>query len=133
MFTVVKLLFCNPFRHFQQVSRYVSYRDPSIAIRIVSWGYRIVTPLIINDLTLPGFELKHLNRLGKRGGVLCVLHRNSLKFVRTAAVTPTHFELLQLSCSKPCYHFALIYKPPASSVPGFLDEFEDLVSSLVTA
>ena len=87
---------------------------------------------IVNDLTLPGFELKHLNRLGKRGGGLCVLHRNSLKFVRTAAVTPTHFELLQLSCSKPCYHFALIYKPPASSVPGFLDEFEDLVSSLVT-
>ena len=87
---------------------------------------------IVNDITLPRFELKHLNRLGKRGGGLCVLHRNSLKFVRTAAVTPTHFELLQLSCSKPCYHFALIYKPPASSVPGFLDEFEDLVSSLVT-
>ena len=26
------------FCHFQQVSRYVSYREPSIAIRIVSWG-----------------------------------------------------------------------------------------------
>ena len=63
---------------------------------------------IVNVITLPGFELKHLNRLGKRCGGLCVLHRNSLKFVRTAAVTPTHFELLQLSCSKPCYHFALI-------------------------
>ena len=63
---------------------------------------------------------------------MCVLHRNSLKVVHTAAVTPTHFELLQLSCSKPCYHCALIYKPPAYSVPGFLDEFEDLVSSLVT-
>ena len=34
--------FCD----FHQVSRYVSYRDSSIAIRIVSWGYRIVTPLI---------------------------------------------------------------------------------------
>ena len=33
--------FCD----FHQVSRYVSYRDSSIAIRIVSWGYRIVTPL----------------------------------------------------------------------------------------
>ena len=36
--------FCD----FHQVSRYVSYRDSSIAIRIVSWGYRIVTPLDIN-------------------------------------------------------------------------------------
>ena len=35
--------FCD----FHQVSRYVSYRDSSIAIRIVSWGYRIVTPLFI--------------------------------------------------------------------------------------
>ena len=34
--------FCD----FHQVSRYVSYRDSSIAIRIVSWGYRIVTPLV---------------------------------------------------------------------------------------
>ena len=34
--------FCD----FHQVSRYVSYRDSSIAIRIVSWGYRIVTPLL---------------------------------------------------------------------------------------
>ena len=34
------------FCHFLQVSRYVSYRDPSIAIRIVSWGYRIVTTLL---------------------------------------------------------------------------------------
>ena len=33
------------FWDFHQVSRYVSYRDSSIAIRIVSWGYRIVTPL----------------------------------------------------------------------------------------
>ena len=47
------LLFCNPFRHFQQVSRYVSYRDPSIAIRIVSWGYRIVTPLAHYSIYLP--------------------------------------------------------------------------------
>ena len=39
------------FCHFQQVSRYVSYRDPSIAIRIVSWGYRIVTTLILDQLT----------------------------------------------------------------------------------
>ena len=31
---------------FEQVSRYVSYRDPRIAIRIVSRGYRIVTPLL---------------------------------------------------------------------------------------
>ena len=35
--------FCD----FHQVSRYVSYRDSSIAIRIVSWGYRIVTPLVV--------------------------------------------------------------------------------------
>ena len=35
------------FCHFQQVSRYVSYRDPSIAIRIVSWGYRIITTLVV--------------------------------------------------------------------------------------
>ena len=105
--------------------------DADVSILTETW-LRSDHQDIVNDLTLPGFELKHLNRLGKQGGGLCVLHRNSLKFVRTAAVTPTHFELLQLSCSKPCYHFALIYKPPASSVPGFLDEFEDLVSSLVT-
>ena len=37
--------FCD----FHQVSRYVSYRDSSIAIRIVSWGYRIVTPLVSNQ------------------------------------------------------------------------------------
>ena len=47
-------------------------------------------------------------------------------------MTPTHFEFLQLSCSKPSCHFVLIYKPPASSVPGFLDEFENLVISLAT-
>ena len=34
---------------------------------------------IVNDLTLPGFELKQLNRLGKRGGGLCVLYRNALR------------------------------------------------------
>ena len=71
-------------------------------------------------------------RGNETGPQLGVLHRNSLKFVRTAAVTPTHFELLQLSCSKPSYHFVLIYKPPASSVPGFLDEFENLVITLAT-
>ena len=38
------------FYNFEKVSRYVSYRDPSIAIRIVSSGYRIVTPLHIRYL-----------------------------------------------------------------------------------
>ena len=38
--------FCD----FHQVSRYVSYRDSSIAIRIVSWGYRIVTTLIYTTI-----------------------------------------------------------------------------------
>ena len=37
------------FCHFQQVSRYISYRDPGIAIRIVSWGYRIVTTLYTSN------------------------------------------------------------------------------------
>ena len=46
-----------------QVSRYVSYRDPSIAIRIVSWGYRIVTTLV---MILSAWDLKVR-------GVLCAL------------------------------------------------------------
>ena len=86
---------------------------------------------IINDLILPGFEFKKLDRSIKWGFGLGVLHRSSLKLVvRTPALTPTHIELLQLSCGKSSYYFVLIYRPLSSSVSGFLDEFEYLVISL---
>ena len=85
---------------------------------------------IVNDLTQPGFEFKKLNRSQKRGGGLGVLHRSSLNLVvRRSAVTPTHFEVLQLSCDKPSYYFVLIYRPPSSNTSDFLNEFEDLVTS----
>ena len=86
---------------------------------------------IINDLTLPGFEFKKLNRSVKRGSGLGALHRSSLKLVvRTPALTPTHFELLQLLCGKPSYYFVLIYRQPSSSDSGFLYEFKDFVTLL---
>ena len=81
MFTIVKLLFCNPFRHFQQVSRYVSYRDPSIAIRIVSWGYRIVTSLVAGPFVCPPFDNFIVSPLGlvpkKEVGAFRLIHDQS--------------------------------------------------------
>ena len=50
--------------------------------------------------------------------------------MRRSAVTPTHFEVLQLSCDKPSYYFVLIYRPPSSNTSDFLNEFENLVTSL---
>ena len=104
--------------------------DADVSFFIETW-LRDEHQDIINDLTPPGFEFKKLNRSVKLGCGLYVMHIISLKLVvRTPAVTPTHFELLQLSCGKPLYYFVLIYRPPSSSVSGFLDEFEDLVTSL---
>ena len=52
-----------------------------------------------NNLTRLGLQFKKLNRSQKRGGGLGVLHRSSLNLpVRRSAVTPTHFEVLQLLC-----------------------------------
>ena len=49
--------------------------------------------------------------------------------VHRSAVTPTHFEVS--NCRVTSHHTTvLIYKSPPSNISDFLDEFEDLVTSL---
>ena len=80
--------FCD----FHQVSRYVSYRDSSIAIRIVSWGYRIVTPLVCNTVRLGQDTTWNRRVHGLRVYPVCVCNTVRLELSRMDSVTikPSH-------------------------------------------
>lgn len=87
---------------------------------------------IIAEMTPPGYTYLGINRSGRGGGGLGVLYNKFLDL--TLATAPTKFssfEYLEVNLRVPApVCMVLVYRPPSKSRAIFVDEFEDLVTTL---
>ena len=87
---------------------------------------------VLNSLTPLTYSFLHQPRLTGRGGGLAVIYRSYLKISRIDALAKSSFESLCLRLALPTktLNFLIVYRPPSSSIPTFLDEFSELLSYL---
>ena len=89
---------------------------------------------IIKDLTPDGFSYLGKNRLTGRGGGVAIIHKDTLDVRETVNADYSTFEHLSVTvtnkASSNLGHLTLIYRPPSSSIPTFLEELESHLVSL---
>ena len=85
----------------------------------------------INNLRPPGYSFTGIGKQQKRDGGLGIVHNIELSFISTSSV---EYSLFEHYISR-CKHLTVIavYLPPSSSIPVFLDQFEDITSRLNSA
>lgn len=87
------------------------------------------------EMTPDGFKLQHLPRASKRGGGLAIIHTSSLQVSSMRSVTCASFEgfSLTITSSGSTLCLVAIYRPPQNSIPEYLNEFTDLIESIITS
>ena len=85
----------------------------------------------INDLTPPNFSFIGADRDGRKGGGVALLHKDNIKMSRVKSSSFQTFEhmITQNNHSR----IVILYRPgtpPFTSIPLFLNEFEDLLDRL---
>ena len=86
----------------------------------------------IGDMTPPGYRIQHLPRPNKRGGGLAIIYRTVLEM---ESIKPTNFKTFEcfttsVKHSKASFQLAIVYRPPQTSTPDFLEEFAELIENL---
>ena len=81
-------------------------------------------------LSTMGYKLVAAHRLDKRGTCIGIIHRDTLKVRKVDAGRNLTFEYLILELDGRSI-ISIIFHPPNSSIPTFLEKFMDLVSHLL--
>jgi len=82
--------------------------------------------IVRGDITPAGYKLLHANRVGKRGGGVAILHKESLPCKKQKTQTFSTFELLEVFAKSPTRNIRLccVYRPPSGhAFSHFIDEF----------
>ena len=83
----------------------------------------------IKNTSPPGYLFIERGRKGRKGGGIGVIHGSQWKFAAVASrEDSTEFEHLIVRCDN--LTVLMGYRPPSSCIPLFLDQFDELVSSL---
>ena len=87
--------------------------------------------VIKGTLSTMGYNLVTAHRPDKTKGGIGIIHRDTHKVRKADAVRSLTFEylILELACRS---LISIIYCPPNSSIPNFLEEFTDWASQLLT-
>ena len=80
-----------------------------------------------------------VNKNGRRGGGVALIHKNTIKLKRNTTLNFTQFEHMKCTaiCDNKSILINLIYRPPPSqqnqfNTSTFLGEFADLLSQTIT-
>ena len=87
------------------------------------------------EMTPDGFKLQHLPRANKRGGGLAIIHTSALQVSSMRSITCASFEgfSLTITSSGSTVCLVAIYRPPQNSIPEYLNDFTDLIESIITS
>ena len=85
-------------------------------------------------LTPPVYAMIHAPRKSRRGGGVAIVHKNSLKVSKQSTITYNTFENMEvlLQTGSECVRLCVVYRPPSSSKPQFLEEFTKYLDELAT-
>ena len=85
-------------------------------------------------LTPPGYAMIHAPRKSRRGGGVAIVHKNSLTVSKQSTITYNTFENMEvlLQTGSECVRLCVVYRPPSSSKPQFLEEFTKYLDELAT-
>lgn len=98
-------------------------------------------PAIKNSVAPEGYSVRHVHRSPSSsrpsGGGLAVIYRNSLAVRQhplCSTLSPATFELQLVTVStSPALTIVNVYRPPQTSVAGFIDELGEVLSTLTNA
>ena len=96
---------------------------------------------ILLDIAPDGFSVHHTFRSPTAnhaaGGGLAFIHRNGINIqpVHHGIPSPSSFELqvLRIASCKPCVTLVNAYRPPDRSLATFLEEFQDVTSTILAS
>ena len=84
------------------------------------------------DCAPEGFSVLHQHREGAgRGGRIALVHKNNIETKHLDVGVFIHCEILavRVGSAGNCFNLVIIYRPPSSSIPGFIDELDNLLGS----
>jgi hypothetical protein len=91
----------------------------------------------LNDICPDGYSIVHVPRLGRRGGGVAVIHKDSIAVKTEPSFKAKSFESIELvlTVSSTCIRLVTVYRPPptkvnASSNALFMEEFSMYLESL---
>ena len=115
------------------VREHIIDTDASIAMFTETW-LKSGEDDILKELTPDGFKNIIKNRQNSRGGGVAIIYRDTLEVRETITATYSTFEHLSVTIrsniSPAQCHLTLVYRPPSSSIPTFLDEIGSHLDSL---
>ena len=82
-----------------------------------------------------GYSASHVPRLGRKGGGVAVIFKDSMSILAHPRVVYSSFEHLDTAITFKAFSLRLvtIYRPPSSRKPTFLAEFSTLIETLSSA
>ena len=89
--------------------------------------------VILSELVPHGFKVEHVPR-ALRGGGVGMIYKDKLSLSNLTKQGYTSFEFMDCQLNtQPTLRLVLIYRPPASAMITFVEEFEQLLDKLTTA
>ncbi len=98
-----------------------------------TWLTNSETQSLLSEVTPPGFDLLHNPRVGRTGGGVGLLVHKSFDPYRLSTPNFNTFEciVVQTKMANSSYlNFATVYRPPATSMPRFLEQFSEFLELL---
>ena len=105
--------------------------DTDITILTETW-LKADDQVVMGDMCPPGYSVLSAPRQSGRGGGIGIVFKSQLNLqLRNSVLPPSStFEHALVTYRHSNINFAIVYRPPSSSVTDFLAEFEDFVCAL---
>ena len=115
------------------IREHIIDNDPTLSMFTETW-LQPGEDDIVKELTPDGYFYLGKTRPSGRGGGVAIIYKAALNSRETVKTTYDSFEHLSVVLHDPLTsvqcHISIIYRPPSSSIPKFLEEFENHLHSL---